>query len=144
MDTLTINRLLKNSKIFVGTFARDMIPYTITKRPLAFIANTDPSGKPGQHWIAICLNSDGSGEYFDSYGLPPLHNSFIKNLDYMCPLVWGYNPITLQCLSCITCGHYCVLFVKLRSLGYTFCDFISLFSKDLYQNELLIKRLVKF
>jgi hypothetical protein len=142
MDTTTINSLLKNIDGFVGTYPRDMIPLNIKHRPSTMIVNTHTSDKPGEHWVSIVLNKDGSGEYFDSYGLPPLHDNLHRYLNKMCPLGWGYNPITLQCLSCITCGHYCVLYVKLRTFQYSYCDFISLFSKNLSKNEEIIRKYV--
>jgi hypothetical protein len=145
MDTTTINKLLKNSKRFIGAYPRDMIPHNIKERPAGIIVNTDTSEKPGEHWIAIIIEKNGSGEYFDSYGLPPLHDDLHLYLNKMCPLGWGYNPITLQCLTCITCGHYCVFYVKLRLLGYSYCDIISLFSpNDLSYNENIIKKFVPY
>ncbi len=112
------------------------------KRPISLIVNTHTSDKPGEHWIALILDQNGSGQYFDSYGLPPLNGDINSFMGKMCPLGWAYNPVTLQCLSCITCGHYCVLYIKLRNFGYSYCDFISLFSKNLDQNEKIVKKLV--
>jgi hypothetical protein len=144
MDTQTINQLLFKADGFLGAFPRDLIPLNVTQKQksLAMIVNTHTSEKSGEHWISIILNKDGTGEYFDSYGLPPLHGDISEYLDKMCPLGWGYNPITLQCLSCITCGHYCVFYVKMRSLGFTYCDFISIFSTNFTTNEKLIRKLV--
>jgi hypothetical protein len=142
MDTLTINKLLQNVKGYIGAFPRDLIPTHINKRPISLIVNSHTSDKPGEHWIALILDENGSGEYFDSYGLPPLNGDINSFMEKMCPLGWAYNPVTLQCLSCITCGHYCVLYIKLRNFGYSYCDFISLFSKNLNQNEKIVKKLV--
>jgi hypothetical protein len=142
MDSITIRKLLINVKTFIGVYPRDLIPQNVKTRPASLIINTDASDKPGEHWIAIYLNENGSGEYFDSYGLPPLHNEISFYMNSMCPLGWAYNPITLQCLSCITCGHYCVLYVKIRNLNYTYCDFISLFTNNLNKNEKIVKKFV--
>ena len=145
MNTSQINSLLRNCKGYIGAFARDLIPTVIikkTKKPTLLIVNTDPSHKPGEHWITIYLDSKGSGEYFDSYGLPPLHTEIINFLNKMCPLGYGFNPVTLQCTTCITCGHYCVLFVMLRSLGYSYCDYISLFTNNTLKNENVIRKFV--
>ena len=32
---------------------------------------TDPMNQPGTHWIAICVDTNGHGEYFDSFGRKP-------------------------------------------------------------------------
>ena len=141
MDTKTINSLLKNTKNFVGTFACDVLPKKF-KKPALFIANTDPSNKPGEHWVGLYINTDGSGEYFDSFGLPPLNAKIIKFLVNNCPNGFLYNPRTLQCLECITCGHYCIVYVKLRSIGKTFCNFISLFTTNTFKNEKIVKEIV--
>ena len=139
MDTSTVNALLKNTRCYLGTYARDMLPSKIY-RPGALIANTDPARLPGEHWVAMVFHSDGTGEYFDPYGLPPLHDEFITYMNYHCPLGWAYNPITLQCLSCVTCGHYCVLYVKFICNGKTYCDYISLFT---YNNPILNDKIIR-
>jgi len=38
--------------------------------PHLLVCNTDPSYKPGRHWIAIYIE-DGRGEFFDSIGHRP-------------------------------------------------------------------------
>ena len=44
------------------------------------VANTDPSSKPGTHWVAFYFPSKGKGEFFDSYGHPPIYyNNSFKN-----------------------------------------------------------------
>jgi hypothetical protein len=142
MDTSEINNLLSNEKSYLGTFARDLLPFVEQGKTSALIVNTDTSDKEGEHWVAMIFKGDGTGEYFDSYGLPPLHKEFTTYMENNCPLGWGFNRVTLQCLSCITCGHYCILYVKLRLLGYSYCDFISLFSCDRNINDSLIKNLI--
>jgi len=105
----------------------------------ALIVNTDSSDKPGQHWIAISIGSNGKGKYFDSYGLPPLHHEFNDFLSKHCPNGWVFNDVTLQCLSCVTCGHYCVAYIKFKCLGHSLEEFTSIFAKDSYFNDDLIK-----
>ena len=142
MNTKTINKLLKNEKCYIGTYSRDMLPNQIKENQF-LIVNTDTSDRQGEHWVAIIILSDGKGEYFDSYGLPPLHNEFLDFLDYNCPNGWKFNEVTLQCLSCITCGHYCVAYIKFRCLGHSLSEFVSLFGKDLVFNDELINLYIK-
>ncbi|MCG8432192.1 MAG: hypothetical protein MJA29_13605, partial [Candidatus Omnitrophica bacterium] len=52
-------------KMFLGVFPSDELP-EVTERPCCFIANTDASDAPGEHWIAMYF--DKYIEYFDSYG----------------------------------------------------------------------------
>lgn len=133
--------LLNNVKCFNGVYSRNQLPNKL-KGFKTIICNTDPSYAPGEHWVAIVINSDGTGDYFDSYGLPPLHNEFKKFLHINCPNGWFHNPITLQCLSCVTCGHYCVAYIKMRCSGKSYCDFISLFTSNLVSNENIVKSLI--
>jgi hypothetical protein len=143
MDTLTINKLLKNVSCYIGTFSRDALPKTM-KLNSSLIVNTDTSDKPGEHWIAICKNIDGTGEYFDSYGLPPLHKELIVFMFQNFSEGWTYNTVPLQCLDCVTCGHYCVVFVKLKCFGIQSCEFTRLFTNNLSLNDVIVKWLIKF
>ena len=87
MNTAQIDSALKQdpmiSKTFCGVFASYRLPQTIETYPCGFVANTDPSHKPGTHWVAFYFVSKEEGEFFDSYGYPPDHyqNSFKDFLD---------------------------------------------------------------
>ena len=73
MNTAQINHALEEDPItnkFCGVFPSDKLPQTIDKYPCGFVANTDPSTKPGTHWISIYLSSPRKGSWFDSYGKP--------------------------------------------------------------------------
>ena len=110
------NKLLAGkSTRFLGVYAADRIPRLDEKQehyPCALIANTDPSTESGEHWIAYYLSSPNSPiEFFDSYGLEP---NFYPNLPkFTSPLV--HNSASLQSLNSLVCGHYCLLFIYLRS-----------------------------
>ena len=118
-----------------------MLPDKIEKFPATLIVNTDPSSEPSEHWVVIHFDSKDNGEYFDSYGLPPLHQEIKLFMNKIC-FMYGYNPVVLQCFECITCGQYCVLYVKYKYQGFKYCDFISLFSNNQEKNNLIVKALV--
>ena len=144
METQEINRLLIVEKNYIGMFSRDLLPSNLPlRRKAGLIVNTDTHDLPGEHWIAIYLDGNGRGEYFDSYGLPPLHKEFIDFMRKNCPLGWCWNSVTLQCLTCITCGQYCLIYIKLTLNNYSLCDYISLFTFNRNKNDLIIKNLVK-
>jgi len=65
MNTEKVNRILRRqcARDFDGVFSLDTLP----DRPRLLVCNTDPSYRPGRHWVAICVK-DGPGEYFDSLG----------------------------------------------------------------------------
>ena len=82
MNTQQIDSLLKrdpfSKKIFKKVCALDQIEQPTS--PSAYVINSDPSNKPGEHWVAVYFDKNGKGEYFDSYGLPP---SFLDLDEYM-------------------------------------------------------------
>ena len=49
------------SKTFCGVFPSDKLPQTIEKYPCGIVANTDPSDKPGEHWIALFISIEQKG-----------------------------------------------------------------------------------
>ena len=57
-------------KIFGGVFARNKIPDIPKDKTVAYIVNTDPALKPGQHWVAFYITKKTVYSLFDSYGLP--------------------------------------------------------------------------
>lgn len=55
---------------FYGTVPCDGLPLNPEKlEKTAYIVNTDPSGRPGQHWIALWTENN-TCEMIGSYGLP--------------------------------------------------------------------------
>jgi hypothetical protein len=53
--------------VFQGVFSAN----TLLQQPRPLVCNTDESTKLGQHWIAIYVDTNGRGEYFDSFGREP-------------------------------------------------------------------------
>ena len=135
MNTLEINTMLKNKKYFQGAFCLDKLPYKI-KRPLSLIINTDPCSQPGQHWVAILLHKNGTGDYFDSFGMPPIHQEIINYLNFNCKK-WNYNKKTIQDLTSDCCGLYCVLYIKFDG------KINHLFTQDTKMNDIIVKGYIK-
>ena len=133
MDTLQINNLLAKVPGYVGCFACNQIPH-VSARPALFVVNTDPAELRGQHWVAIALLREGAGEYFDSFGLPPLQQEIAKYMAEQCA-VWRYSPRVLQHPFAITCGLYACAFVRTRAAGQSYLSFLAHFGRDLDSNE---------
>ena len=134
MDTKEILEYMKFYPDFLGVFPLDHIPET-HRRPCSMIINTDVCTEPGTHWVALYLSKDGSGEYFDSFGLPPLLPSFWYYLSKACPKGFTHNSIVLQDINATTCGLYAIVYLKLRHKGFSSFDIISAFSRNTLQNE---------
>jgi len=97
---------------FLGVFALDQIPSSFSHYPCAYVANTDPSSRKGQHWVAFYHHSPTRLEFFDSYGQPPQSYNFpfpshITSLKY--------NSYPLQSMISSVCGQYCIYFLYHRS-----------------------------
>ena len=134
MDTLLIEKLLKNFKCFKGVYSLDMLPSTLNP-PINIIINTDPSYMPGEHWVSIHISEDGFGEYFDSFGIPPLKIEIFNYLEKMCEKGWTYNKVALQHVTSDTCGHYCVLNIIFRCQNLSLQNFISKFNSNTLRND---------
>ena len=100
---------LVNGVRWLGVFERDDLPdVTSEKRPWCLILNTDRKDLPGTHWLALYAPQPGRIELFDSFGFSPSMYGFYS-LD---PLHLLYS---LQSPSSSVCGHYCIVYIYLRS-----------------------------
>ena len=61
--------------VFKGGYARNRLPRLLNV-PSALVGNTDPDHRMGQHWVAIYIDTNSRGEYYDPTGRPP----FLKGL----------------------------------------------------------------
>ena len=136
MDTREIEQHLVDCRDFQGVFSRDTLPSS----PRLLICNTDPSTKSGQHWIAICIDRDKRGEYFDPFGKPP-DEHFKNYMDKHCRR-WIFNRKQLQSVVSSFCGYYCCFYCRLKSGGLTMIGIIKIFSKDTGFNDLLVHNAV--
>ena len=140
MNSLQIQLALRHiNASTVGVFPADKIPI-ILERPCAIVANTDDSKKPGAHWVAMYVDSEGRGTFFDSYGLPPMVPQHIDRLRRNCT-VYEWNIQQLQSINSIVCGEYCIDFLFYMSRGFELNMFCSLFSNDSRKNDSLSKKL---
>jgi hypothetical protein len=108
--------------IFRGVFAADTLPKSIQK-PAVLVVNTDPQHKSGSHWVSIFIDVKGRGEFFDSFGLPPIVATHHEFLSRTCS-TWTYNARSLQGFSSKVCGEYCVLYLVHRARGVTLQEFL--------------------
>ena len=107
----------------IGVFPRDRIKPP-KKRKCAYVWNTDTHTGRGQHWVAVYIDEDGVGYYFDPYGLYPRYRSFINFLRTQCTR-WIYNDVCIQPLFSKACGPFCVYFLLHMSLGWTLEDIVD-------------------
>ena len=96
---------------FGGVFPSNELPKHCTE-PVSYIFNSDPSNKPGEHWMAY-YQQNNQCDFFDSYGQPletyPSIYSWLKDSPFK------VNRLTrrIQGPSAV-CGAYCFYFLKER------------------------------
>lgn len=138
MFTRQLRRALRfhpyTKSIFGGVYAWNRLPTRVPEnRTVAFVVNTDPAHKPGQHWVVFYIKKD-TIYYFDPYGIPPVrfHKIFCcrKNVKYFGQRLQGLGRM---------CGHYCIYFVLSTQTSHTF----DIFGSDLNANDRIVKRFVE-
>jgi hypothetical protein len=134
MDTVQITCVLNNVGSFLGAFASDMLPHSVTL-PSTIIVNTDVHTQSGSHWLAIHLEPRSStAYYFDSYGLSPNIHDIQTFLRRNCTVL-NYNTLPLQGPMSTVCGKYCCLFALCMDRGYTGKQFVGLFTPNIADSQ---------
>ena len=137
--TTELKNKLRFLKSFKGVFPCDRIP-NIESFPASMILNTDKHNEKGEHWVAIHINKDKFGIYFDSYGLKPINKEFLEYLNERTDN-WTYNHTRIQGMNSKNCGMFCVLFILLKSIGYSLHEIIHLFTKNYEINDKIIEKI---
>jgi hypothetical protein len=145
MNNKKITELLsthpKTSKMFKGVYAADTLPTPPKKikTPHAYVANTDPSFKPGSHWVCFFFDTHGAAEYMDSYGIAPnkVFECFLGN-------PYKYNKEFLQFPFSTACGQYVIFYLLHRCQGESMESILSKFSlDDKISNDKMVNRSVE-
>ena len=139
LSTLNLLHGLISNRAFdnhhVGVFAANELPVHV-ELPAALIVNTDPKDSPGKHWVAIYIDSNSRGEFFDSYGKPPhVHNHlrFLENNSKF----YTYNTHQIQSYGSVYCGHYCFLYLFHRASGKPMHKFQILFPVPIKNDNII-------
>ena len=81
MNTLEIDTILRRhprtTSVFRGVYSRNRLP-RILNVPTALVGNTDPDNLEGEHWIAIYIDANSKGEYYDPTGSPPFQDAYVN------------------------------------------------------------------
>ena len=134
-----IEYLLQNVDHFLGCFPLDGLPSFPTSFPKSMIINTQPSGHPGEHWVAVVLTQTNC-YYFDSFALPTVPPNIYM---YLQPYYGNicYLDIQIQDIRSNYCGAYCVSFVLHVQDDLTYDQFIGhYYSDDFLQNDEILKQ----
>ena len=131
------------AKHLVGIYVLDQEWNVPDHLPASFVINTDLKDGPGKHWVAVFINSDGTVDYFDSYGTAPLERIYQRILSLGHDAI-RFNTRMLQGPGSRLCGLYCVYFLRMRSYGISMQVITNPFREyDFAYNETLIRNFVK-
>ena len=132
-NALTLNAY--TNKYFDGIYSIDTLK-DINEKPELIICNTDPSDKPGKHWVLFFFNDDESVDFYDSLGkdikyygseFSDFVNKFAKS--------WYSCVERTQPLGTSLCGQYCLYYAYGKTQSCTMREIIdSMFSPELVVN----------
>ena len=126
MNTKEIDTTLKTypgtQHVFKGVYARNRLPRHLNV-PSALVGNTDPDNLPGTHWVAIYIDANGRGEYYDPIGRPPFLEAYVNFMDKHC-ISWTHNTTRVQEEGSTVCGHHCIFYIVHRCLGHPMEDIV--------------------
>ena len=111
MNSLQISNVLKKElgQVFKGVCALDQIAHLKPHVPAAYVFNTEPIRKSGEHWIAIYITSCRKAVYFDSFGFPPQHTEIIR---FLKRTKWTFSRKMIQNPLTDVCGEHCIVFLS--------------------------------
>lgn len=97
--------------------------------------NLDPSDLPGSHWCAVYFDKGLGSEYYDPLGFPPQCEAYLRR---NAPDGVVYNDHQIQDVLSISCGEFCIDFVKRRLAGESFCEILSSYSRIPLFNDWMV------
>ena len=130
---------LKCLDSFIDVVPCDRIP-NYSKLPASMIINTDKHNQKGEHWVGIYVSTKNIGYYFDSYGLPPINKEINDYLNRNTN-GWKFNQRPIQGLDSNKCGQFSVLFIILKTIGYTLNQITNLFTENYKNNDIIVQKL---
>ena len=99
------------------------------------ILNLSSSNHPGSHWVAVYVNVNGVGEFFDSFGIGCFDSNILEAFQTQNLKVVNFEK-TLQDQNSYFCGFYCVAYLLCREVGISRDTFTSFFQdKQLLKND---------
>ena len=123
-----------------GVHASDELPITIPKRPILYIANTDPHFQPGRHWVVIYFGEEHI-EYFDPLGEQP--NTIIEDyLTLMGPSGYLRNMKPVQGIHSENCGEFCLYYAYFRCRDISMDTILSSLTLDYTFNDYIVTKFV--
>lgn len=143
MDTVELTAIMEKDRYakekFIGVYAADFLrKLKITQLPVCFIGNTDPSWKPGTHWLAFYIDHGNNLEFFDSYGQHPSRYPIVSEFISSYAGKIKMNNFQVQSYSSSTCGQFCLYFLLWRCRDISFSRIVNSFDRCTHANDILV------
>lgn len=116
---------------FDGVFPSDFLK-KIKRKPELIICNTDPSTKPGAHWVLFFFNND-TVDFYDSLGQDITHyGSLFINFVEKFAETYEQSNIRTQPNNSSLCGYYCLYYAYHRCQGQQMSQIINSMKSPLH------------
>jgi len=144
LSNLDIDKIMKNSDNYRGTFSKDMLPKTLDENESTIMNLQDYFAGSGSHWVCIYNDEKSKNvEYIDSFGLIP-PNQVVKYMKTTNKIII-YNDTQIQKINSILCGYYCLYFITEQNKGRTTNEILLDFHKQPTDfNEMFMKFYVTY
>ena len=123
--------------VFKGFYARNRLPRLLNV-PSALVGNMDPDHQMWQHWVAIYIDANSRGEYYDPTERPPHEYAYVNFMNKHC-LHWTYNTVRVQEEWSIVCGLHCIFYLIHRCAGHSITDDTMLLENPAEETEIVQK-----
>ena len=105
--------------VFDGIYSIDTLK-DIKNKPELIICNTDPSDKPGEHWVLFFFDESNSVDFYDSLGKDITYYG-PEFIDFVNKFAENYNQCMekTQPINTSLCGQYCLYYALCKSQHYS-------------------------
>ena len=139
MNTVQIEKICSKAigeNLFRGVFSCDKLPVDCLPKPSCIVVNTQSSSEAGEHWIGMYINSDGSMDFFDSYGnMPEKYPQFKTFLKVNGGTNVRWNDKVIQGIGSLSCGQYVIFFNLHRSKDISMHRITNFFGANKTDND---------
>ena len=139
LSSYYIQNKLKKINQFKGVFPINHLNKSLLEKDenIFLIINTDSCRGVGLHWF-ILEKYKGKIYIFDSLGSILNNYKIIKRI-----LKKNHNKSQIQDVTSSSCGEFCLLFINLRLIGFSYNEILSFFDKNVEYNEKILKKYKK-
>ncbi len=148
LSTKHINTVLKDNEFtkryFLGTFPSCAVKTLPSGKTFGFVTNDQRHDQKGSHWNAWWANSD-SVLFFDSFGRSPMDISFPHGYrDILLNFkTFKYVKNQVQSFDSFTCGHFCIHFILIMSLGLNVDSFLTDYTNNTNKNDVTVLKIIE-